>query len=218
MNIDWSEASKILLTSVATALFTGILAFAAQKLFIERRLLKSLELFRAELQRAREYETRQIRLAERQLEEFYAPMIGCLRRIRAKSDLQLKIDTASDIAWRKIYEEHPKPFLDHEKYFEPFHKTIEYNNKQLREEIIPLYDQMLSIFTQKYWLANASTRQWYPELTSFVELWHRWLDRSIPAEVIEEMNHTEAKLKPFYEDLEDQIEDLHQRLSANYVS
>jgi len=217
MSIDWVEASKILLTALASAVFTGILAFAAQKWLIERPLMRNIELFKAEIQKARESEAREYNFAVRQLEEFYAPMIGCLRKIRANSDLRVEINKASDIAWRQICEEHPRPFLDHEKYFGPFQKSIEYNNKQLRDEIIPLYDRMLTVFTEKYWLANASTRQWYPELVTFVELWHRWLDSSIPAEVIQEMSHTEERLKPFYLDLESQLSGLHERLSEQHV-
>jgi peptidoglycan/LPS O-acetylase OafA/YrhL len=51
MNIDWVVASQILLTGVASAVCTGILAFAAQK-FIERWLNRSLEEFKADLQLA----------------------------------------------------------------------------------------------------------------------------------------------------------------------
>jgi hypothetical protein len=211
--IDWPEVSKILLASIASALFTGILAIAVQKLFFERRLLKSLELFKAELQKVRDQEARQFILAQRQLEEFYSPMIGCLRRIRARSSLRLDLSKISDTAWQEICKEHPYPFLDHDNYFEPFKKMIEYDNKQLRDEIIPLYEQMLSIFTQKYWLAFPSTRQWYSQLNTFVDLWNRWLDRSIPTEVIQKMDHTEENLKPFYEDLEKQLKELHMKLT-----
>lgn len=213
--IDWPEASKILLTGLVSAFFTGILAFATQKLLIERPLLRSLEQFKAQLQETREQKNRQLAFVERQLEEFYSPMIGCLRKIRAKSQLRYEIDKVSETAWHNICERHPKPFLDHEKYFEPFQKTIEYNNKQLSEEIIPLYDQMVLIFTEKYSLANSSTRKWYSELSNFVELWHRWLDKSIPAEVIEDMSHSEERLKPFYDDLESQIENLQKKLSGD---
>jgi hypothetical protein len=212
--VDWPEVSKILLTSIASALFTGILAFTAQKLFIERKLLKSLELFKAELQKVRDQEARQLSYVERQLEEFYSPMVGCLRKIKAKSNLRYEISQISDIAWREICEARPQPFLDHEKYFEPFHKTIEYDNKQLQDEIIPLYDQMLTIFTQKYWLAYPSTRQWYPQLTTFVELWNRWLNHSIPVEVIKKMDHSEVNLQPFYDDLEKQLNELHKKLAG----
>jgi hypothetical protein len=201
-NIDVPVASQILLTGLVSAVFTGILVFAFQKVF-ERWI-----------QRAIQTEARQIRFIERQLEEFYSPMMGCLRKIQAKSLLRLEIDKVSDIAWKEICKRHPKPFLDHEKYFDPFMKAIRYNNKELREEIIPLYDEMLSIFTEKYWLANPSTRKWFSELSAFVDLWHRWLDESIPADVVREIGHNEDQLKPFYEDLESYIDVLQKRLSG----
>jgi hypothetical protein len=149
---------------------------------------------------------------ERQIREFYSPMIGCLKQIEAKSKLRYEISKASDPAWRKICAQHPHPFEDHEKYFEPFKKSILYNNNQLRNELIPLYDKMVTIFSENYWLADAETRKWYSELCGFVELWHRWLDESIPAEVIQEMNHTEERLKPLYQNLDICLENLKKTL------
>ena len=157
---------------------------------------------------------KRLEFVERQLREFYSPMIGCLKRINAKSELRYEISKACDPAWRKICEEHPKPFLDSDKYFEPFKKSLMYDNKQLREELIPLYDKMLSIFSENYCLAESETKSWYSELTRFVELWHRWLDESIPAEVINELDHKEDRLNPFYQDLESQIIKLQKELSG----
>ena len=73
---------------------------------------------------------------------------------------------------------------------------------------------MLLIFTENYWLANSTTKQWYSELSRFVDLWHRWLDDSIPVEIIKEMDHTEERLKPFYEDLGNQLETLQKEFSG----
>lgn len=157
---------------------------------------------------------KKLEFIERQLREFYSPVLGCLKRIKAKSELRFEISKASDPAWQKICDEHPKPFLDSEKYFEPFKKQILYDNKQLREELIPLYDKMLSIFTENYYLAESETKKWYSELTRFVEIWHRWLDESIPAEVIKELDHKEERLKPFYDELESQIIKLQKELSG----
>jgi len=157
---------------------------------------------------------KRLEFIEKQLKYFYSPLIGCAKRIRAKSELRYEISKASDPAWRKICDEHPQPFLDHEKYFEPFKKSIMYNNRQLREELIPLYDKMETIFSENLWLANPSTIIWYSEFNRFVDLWHRWLDESIPTEVIQEMNHTEERLLPFYKELEVQIEVLRSELSG----
>jgi hypothetical protein len=154
---------------------------------------------------------KKLELVERQIREFYSPMIGCLNQIKAKSELRFEISKASDPAWRKIVAQHPKPFYDHEKYFEPFKKAILYDNDQLRNELIPLYDKMVEIFSENYWLAEPETREWYSELSRFVDLWHRWLENTIPPEVIQEMDHTEARLKPFYENLNISLEELQKR-------
>lgn len=155
---------------------------------------------------------KKIEFVERQIREFYSPMIGCLNQIRAKSDLRYEISKVSDSAWKELVARHPQPFEDHEKYFEPFKKSILYDNDQLRNELIPLYDRMASIFSENYWLAEPETRKWYSELSGFVDLWHRWLDGTIPPEVIEKMNHTEARLKPLYENLDVSLEKLQKAL------
>ncbi len=68
--------------------------------------------------------------------------------------------------------------------------------------MIPAYQQMAKLFRDNYWLAHPETRGHYQELIEFVELWERWLAKSIPAEVIQRLEHTEDRLKPFYEHLE----------------
>jgi hypothetical protein len=42
--------------------------------------------------------------------------------------------------------------------FPGFEKIIEYNNRQLAEEVVPLYRRMVEIFTGNMWLAEPSTR------------------------------------------------------------
>ena len=73
---------------------------------------------------------------------------------------------------------------------------------------------MVSVFTENSWLANSSTKKWYSELSRFVDLWHRWLEDSIPAKVLQEISHTEERLRPFYQDLENQQERLQKELSG----
>lgn len=155
-----------------------------------------------------------LRFIERQLREFYSPMVRCVKKIKVISELIFEISKNSNPAWRKICDEHPAPFIDHDKYFEPFKKSIMYNNKQFHDEVIPLYEKMVSIFTENLELANSSTKKWFPELWRFVDLWHRWLEKSIPKEVLEEMDHTEERLKPLYQDLENQLEELKKELSG----
>ena len=156
---------------------------------------------------------RQLEFIERKITTFYSPMIGYRNQIKAKSELRLDLSNAAGIAWGKICDEQPRPFLDHEKYFEPFKKLIEYNNKQFAEELLPMYDKMLLVFMENYWLANTSTQGWYGEFCRFVDLWHRFLNDSVPGRALNELKHGEELLLPFYDDLEKQLEELKQKIA-----
>ena len=145
---------------------------------------------------------------EKQITSFYSPMIGCLKSIRAHSELRSDLSKGAGTAWDNICKNAPHPFLEHEERFAPFKKLIEYDNINFREEILPTYDKMLKIFTENYWLAEESTKAYYSELCRYVEIWHRWLDGSLPSEVLQEIEHGEVRLKPFYKDLDDQLSNL----------
>lgn len=149
-----------------------------------------------------------IDFAERRVRELYSPMVGYIRKVHALSALRKEISDASNAAWWKICEQHPVPFLDHEKYFEPFRATIEYDNNQMYAEILPAYDKMVEVFTQNYWLASTNVQEHYAELCGFVELWHRYKERSIPMETLQELAHTEARLHQLYSLLESELLEL----------
>lgn len=153
-------------------------------------------------------------LVEKQLASFYSPIWGCVRRINAQGNLRAELSEASNIAWKKICELAPKPFLDHDEKFEPFKKLIDYENQQLNDEVIPLYDKVLEIFTSNYWLSEESTRQYYEDYYRFVEIWHRYLNRTLPLETLREIEHGEESLKPFYQDIEKTMNELKRKLKT----
>lgn len=151
---------------------------------------------------------------ERQLAEFYAPLAGIRKQILAKSELRLKISEAANAAWHGICESYgDRPMLDNEQRFAPFKKIIEYNNEQLKAELVPKYREMLTLFTDRYHLAAPDTRAFYQEFLEFVEIWNRWLADSLPAEVLEKLGHTEEKVKPFYEHLESKMQQLQDEIA-----
>ena len=150
---------------------------------------------------------------ERQLREFYSPILGCQKEIHAKSELRLKISEAAKKVWKEVCESAPKPFLNHDKEFEPYKKIIEYDNEQLKNELLPLYRKMLLTFRENYGLADPETHKWYSELCDFVELWERWISDNIPAEVIKKVDYSEKRLNPFYQELENRIDILRSKLS-----
>ena len=66
---------------------------------------------------------------------------------------------------------------------------------------MPAYRNMVELFTFKMHFAEFSTVQHFAARLEFVEIWNRWLDKSLPAEVLAQLNHSEEKVYPFYEDL-----------------
>jgi len=72
---------------------------------------------------------------------------------------------------------------------------------------------MAAIFRDNYYLAEKRTRKFFRPLIEFVDIWDRWLDKSIPHEVVEELGHGEKPLHPFYEDLEKTHDELRNKLA-----
>lgn len=161
---------------------------------------------------------RRLGYLERQLIEFYAPLAGIRTQIRAKSDLRVKISAAAEAAWQKIVKSYgDQPMPDHEERFAPFKKIIEYDNDQLKAELLPKYREMLTLFTDRYHLATLDTRAFYKDLVAFVEIWNRWLAESLPPEVASELGHAEATLTPFYEHLEARMHQLQAEIAQGRV-
>lgn len=148
---------------------------------------------------------------ERQLREFYSPLLGYLREVRAKSELRFRISKVADEVWEETGPRQPEP---ESKRLE---KLIKYDNEQLHQELLPAYRKMLQVFREHYYLAEPETAKWYAELSDFVDLWNRWLAESIPREVIQKLGHTEERLKGFYTELEQRHDILRQRLPHNVV-
>jgi len=92
---------------------------------------------------------------EKQIQEFYSPMVGLITDIIAKNELRIKISKASDVEWRKIMEDVTPVVYEHLKdnsEIKKFSKIIEYDNEELIRHIIPSYKKMLVIFQEKIWL------------------------------------------------------------------
>jgi len=164
------------------------------------------------LNQGRERKTARIK---QQLSEFYSPLIGIRSQIKAKSDVRLKVTSAAHEIWSGKFRGIDDPFMkkgisDHEG--PAFEKLFDYNNNQILDEIIPLYRKMLDTFTEKMWLAEPSTIAEYSALVEFVELWNRFLDKSLPGELVDKIGHKEEHLAPFYADLEKHFAQLSKRL------
>lgn len=155
---------------------------------------------------------KKLEFVERQLREFYSPLIGYKLLIRAINKNRDEIYKASDNVYKVLCKTNPNPT---EKDNIPFDNSIKYDNKQLKEEVMPMYDKMISLIKDNNYLAEPETIKHFDELYKFVDIWHRNLDISISNDVVKELGHTEEKLQPFYDDLEKQQKKLTDKLSYN---
>ena len=165
---------------------------------------------------------RRAKCIKEQLDQFYGPLLGMRAQILAKSEVRLKVSGATNEAWRKLIGRFDDAQLDQKieyigrtekERFPDFEKVIDENNRQFVEEIHPMYRKMVKHFADNMSLSETSTRQHFGALVEFVEIWDRWLNKTIPKEAIQLLGHSEDKLKPFYQDLSDHIESLSKELN-----
>jgi hypothetical protein len=148
-----------------------------------------------------------------QLAEFYAPMLGIRERLRAKGEIRLKVRNAAGRVWPRLMEEAREGGTEQlretrEQLSPQFRNIIRDDNRQWEEELLPLYRQMVDVFTGKMHFAELSTRQHFGALIEFVEMWERWLRDVLPREVIECVGPNEENLTAFYTDLRTNFERL----------
>jgi hypothetical protein len=162
----------------------------------------------------RDRESRRFDFIKRQIEEFYAPLVGLRADIRAKSELRVKVSDAAGAAWADLCRgrspEDERRLEERE--WPTFEKIISYNNEQLQKDLIPSYQAMLTRFRERGWLAEASTRGHYATLVEYVEIWNRFLEKSLPSGVLERLGHSEESLYPLYEDAAANLARLRERL------
>lgn len=150
---------------------------------------------------------RRLDFIEKQLSEFYSPMVGLRSEVRTFTELRVKLQDAAGDAWRELADDAgPGPQAEQltASRFPQFKALIEHDNSRFNERLMPAYREMVDLFRGKLWLAEDETRQYYPTLVEFVDVWDRWLGGSLPHEVIDRTGHSEVKLHPFYEHLETQ--------------
>ncbi|MAB51577.1 MULTISPECIES: hypothetical protein [unclassified Marinobacter] len=148
---------------------------------------------------------------QKQLSEFYSPIAGYRKRIQSKSEIREKVSSVAQEAWKEAVAKRNPAWEtkdEREKEFEPYGKIIEYDNAQLREELIPLYREILRIFTEKYWLADEDTREYYESFSEFIEIWERYLSEALPSNVLIKLHHSEEELHGFYEHVERKLSHL----------
>lgn len=154
----------------------------------------------------RETSQRKYLFIERQLREFYSPLLGIRSEIRALSELRVMVHKASSETWRlncDRYRTSPEQLARwSEEHKDEYDAEIEYNDRQFKDVLFPAYKRMVVTFRDNLWLAEAETRGHFAKLVEYVELWERVLANTIPADVKRQIDFRESKLHPLYQNLE----------------
>lgn len=140
----------------------------------------------------RDRSQRRLAFVEAQVKDFYSPMLGLRNEIGMLSELRARIQGTATVVWKELCQERLQ--ISSEALGElsrtrthEFTKLTEYDNKQFREDLLPAYRQMARLFRENLWLADPDTREHYEHVIEFVEVWDRWLAKSIPVEVTERL-------------------------------
>ena len=194
----------------------GILATVALPMILAVSGLGGLFLW-AWLSSCHEQRRQRRAFIERQVREFYSPLLNVRRQVSALCEV--RGHTAAEGVWAELChaagERGGRDALqrlsaEHSAVFEA---VVHDKNDQWKKELLPCYKAMLQIFQEKMWLAEETTRERFQKLTVYVELWERGLNRAIPVEVIAWLNVREADLVPLYEDLEQTFRSLRAKLT-----
>jgi hypothetical protein len=151
-----------------------------------------------------------------QFSEFYGPLLALRSQIKAKSELRARLS-------QLVCEEMPRELSGLppqangmvESELRVSDRMIDYNNRQIEQDLLPAYKEMRDLFMRKMYLGERATLPYLPELIEFIEIWDRWMDKSLPRTALAAVNHGENRLYPFYNELEKQFESLRRKLSES---
>ena len=156
---------------------------------------------------------------ERQLSELYGPLLSLRKRVTARYEFHNKISSAILKASDKRNPELRKIGVSVQQIAaattSDLNTFTDYDQKTLEDVFMPDYRQMIALFREKMWLAEASTRLHFESLFEYVETWELFLRRVITGEVTRQLGQGESKLVPLYADLEEIHDRLRDELANN---
>ena len=175
-------------------------------------------LITAGLTTRREKRQRRHEFIERQLRDFYSPILGLRIENQAICVSQGKISGTANEAWRAECAElrqSAKAEENLERFSAQrgpvFAAITDYNNKQMAQ-VNANYRRMVAIFRENLWLAKPETRDFFGAVLEYSDLSERWTAGTIPREVLVRLEHSERVLIPFFEHVQETHDLLRARL------
>ena len=157
---------------------------------------------------------RRAEFRRQQLTEFYSPIAGYAKRVRALLAMSKRVWEAKEKGWRDVLEPYHGRYTDKlDEHSERFAKIVEYENAQVDDELLPAYRAILEVFTSKYSFALPSTREYYEGYYAFVNHWERVKREALPTEVRQHLPHEAELLHAFFEHVENTLQKLQNGLT-----
>lgn len=159
-------------------------------------------------------EKRRIEFREKQLTEFYAPMLAIRQHIYSDSVFHLKLRQAHGGTWLDVVNrlQNERNPIIWDKEFEPFKRRIDSSNEHFMKDTLPLYRKMGELLRDKYAYADADVREWFMMFYAFVETWNvtEQADekKDVAPGTVSKVAVNEEKLKPFYDLLEERTNEI----------
>lgn len=132
--------------------------------------------------------------AERQLNEFYSPMLALMLQIKALSDLRVKVDNKAEQAWQEKCSKAGNQEVD----LAPYEEIVDYHNLEYKTTIRALYRAMQKLFLENIWLAEPETIEFLNKFVQYNETQDRILTHKLPSEVYRLVEVKEETLEHFY--------------------
>lgn len=149
----------------------------------------------------RENTNRRHAFLERQLREFYSPLLSLRTEIKVRMELWNEVCDQSD------------SLRDSSQGLEDANLVSSEIHTLHVRELFGLANKMLSIFRDNLCLADLETRPLYETLLKYVWIWEKQLTQSLPSTITYVMDNRELEMKPFYDHLEGKHDELRQRLA-----
>ncbi|MFZ0687246.1 MAG: hypothetical protein WAM89_17015 [Terriglobales bacterium] len=155
------------------------------------------------LNERREKGQRRYAFRERQLREFYSPLLSLRTEVKVRMELWNEICDQSDSL--------RDPSVN--RGLENANRVPSETHTEHVRELFGLANKMLSIFRDNLCLADSETRPFYETLLKYVWVWEKQLTPSIPAAITYNMNDREPDMKPFYDHLKSKHDELREPLA-----
>jgi hypothetical protein len=146
--------------------------------------------------------------AERQLNEFYSPMLALRLQIKALSDLRVKIENKANQAWQEKCSKAGNQEVDSA----PYEEIVDYHNLEYKTTIRALYRAMQKLFLDNIWLAEPETLEFLNKFVQYNETQDRILTHKLPSEVYRLVEVKEETLEDFYNHLKTMTERLKKKM------